>query len=89
MSALRSLILLTGTLAATIALAQDASCSQSQGAGGRTACLDSLTRQQSHCFSILDTDAKNLCMAQVRQQKSYCFSIRSSDLKNICFDVFK
>lgn len=89
MTALRNVMLLAGLLAATFALAQDISCSQTQSAEGRAACLDSQMRQQSHCFSILDTDAKNLCMAQVRQQKSYCFSIRSSDLKNICFDVFK
>ena len=89
MAVWRRFMLLTAVLAASVAMAQDSSCSQTQGFEGKTACLDSLMRQQSHCFSILDTDSKNLCMAQVRQQKSYCFSIRSSDLKNICFDVFK
>ncbi len=89
MTALRNLMLVLGMLAAAVALAQDTACSQSQGADGKAAFLDSLMRQQSHCFSIMDTDAKNLCMAQVRQQKSYCFSIRSSDIKTICFDVFK
>ena len=89
MTALRNVMLIAGALAASVALAQDTSCSQTQSAEGKTACIDNLARQQSHCASILDTDAKNLCMAQVKQQKSFCFSIRSPDLRNICFDAFK
>ncbi len=86
---MHKLIFFLSLLAATCADAQDTSCNQAQTVEGKTACLDSLMRQQSYCFSILDTDSKNLCMAQVRQQKSYCFSIQSSDIKTICFDVFK
>jgi hypothetical protein len=86
---MRKLTFFLSLLAATCAYAQDTACSQAQTVEAKSACLDSLMRQQSYCVSILDTDSKNLCMAQVRQQKSYCFSIRSSDIKTICFDVFK
>jgi len=86
---MRKLIFFLSLLAAACAYAQDTACSQTQTVEGKSACLDSLMRQQSYCVAILDTDSKNLCMAQVRQQKSYCFSIRSSDIKTICFDVFK
>jgi hypothetical protein len=88
-TATRNWLFLTAMLAASFAFARDTSCSQTQSAEARVACLDQQAKQQSHCSSLRDSDSKNLCMAQLKQQKSYCFSIRSPDLKTICFDEFK
>ena len=89
MTALRNVMLIAGALAASVALAQDTSCSQTQSAEAKVACHDQRAKEQSHCSSLRDSDSKNLCMAQLKRQKSYCFSIRSPDIKTICFNEFK
>lgn len=88
-TATRHVLFLTVMFAASIAYAQDTSCSQTQSAEAKVACHDQRAKQQSHCSSLRDSDSKNLCMAQLKRQKSYCFSIRSPDIKTICFNEFK
>ena len=43
----------------------------------------------SHCYSIQNSDAKNQCLAFVKKQDSYCYSIQESDTKNRCLALVK
>jgi len=38
----------------------------------------------SHCYSIQNSDTKNSCLALAKHQDPYCYSIRESDVKNLC-----
>jgi hypothetical protein len=40
---------------------------------------------ESHCYSIHNSDTKNSCLALAKHQESYCYSIRESDEKNTVF----
>ena len=44
---------------------------------------------ESHCYSIQNTDTKNSCLALAKHQDSYCYSIRESDAKNLCLAQIK
>ena len=44
---------------------------------------------ESHCYSIQNSDAKNSCLALAKHQDSYCYSIRESDSKNLCLAQIK
>ena len=44
---------------------------------------------ESHCYSIKNSDAKNSCLALAKHQDSYCYSIRESDAKNLCLAQIK
>ena len=43
----------------------------------------------SHCYSIQNSDTKNSCLALAKHQDSYCYSIRESDTKNLCLAQIK
>ena len=44
---------------------------------------------ESHCYSIKNSDAKNSCLALAKNQDSYCYSIREADSKNLCLAQVK
>ena len=44
---------------------------------------------ESHCYSIQNSDAKNSCLAMAKHQESYCYSIHESDAKNLCLAQIK
>ena len=44
---------------------------------------------ESHCYSIQDSDRKNICLAMAKRQESYCYSVRDSDDKNVCLAQVK
>jgi len=43
----------------------------------------------SHCYSIKNSDQKNYCLALAKHQDSYCYSIQESDSKNLCLAQIK
>ncbi len=43
----------------------------------------------SHCYSIQNSDSKNSCLALAKHQESYCYSIHESDAKNLCLAQIK
>ena len=43
----------------------------------------------SHCYSIRNSDQKNFCLALVKKQDTYCYSIREPDSKNLCLAQIK
>lgn len=43
----------------------------------------------SHCYSIKNSDQKNYCLALAKHQDSYCYSIHESDSKNLCLAQVK
>ena len=43
----------------------------------------------SHCYSIKNSDQKNYCLALAKHQDSYCYSIQESDTKNLCLAQIK
>ena len=43
----------------------------------------------SHCYSIQNSDTKNSCLALAKHQDSYCYSIHESDSKNLCLAQVK
>jgi len=43
----------------------------------------------SHCYSIKNSDQKNYCLALAKHQDSYCYSIQESDSKNLCLAQVK
>jgi hypothetical protein len=43
----------------------------------------------SHCYSIKNSDQKNYCLALAKHQHSYCYSIHESDAKNLCLAQIK
>ena len=43
----------------------------------------------SHCYSIQNSDTKNSCLALAKHQESYCYSIHESDAKNLCLAQIK
>ena len=44
---------------------------------------------ESHCYSIQNSDTKNSCLALAKHQESYCYSIHESDAKNLCLAQIK
>jgi len=44
---------------------------------------------ESHCYSIQNSDAKHSCLALAKHQESYCYSIQESDAKNLCLAQIK
>ncbi len=44
---------------------------------------------ESHCYSIKDSDKKNYCLALAKHQASHCYSVRNSDKKNLCLSQIK
>jgi len=43
----------------------------------------------SHCYSIKNSDQKNYCLALAKDKDSYCYSIQESDSKNLCLAQVK
>jgi hypothetical protein len=43
----------------------------------------------SHCYSIKNSDQRNYCLALAKHQDSYCYSIQESDSKNLCLAQVK
>jgi hypothetical protein len=43
----------------------------------------------SHCYSIKNSDQKNYCLALAKHKDSYCYSIQESDSKNLCLAQVK
>ena len=43
----------------------------------------------SHCYSIKNSDQKNYCLALAKHHDSYCYSIQESDTKNLCLAQIK
>jgi len=44
---------------------------------------------ESHCYSIKNSDQKNYCLALAKHQVSYCYSLQESDSKNLCLAQIK
>lgn len=43
----------------------------------------------SHCYSIKNSDQKNYCLALAKNKDSHCYSIKESDTKNLCIAQVK
>jgi len=51
--------------------------------------MPNVQANDSHCYSIKNSDQKNYCLALAKHQDSYCYSIQESDSKNLCLAQVK